>query len=133
MRYLSSQLAFGVSEMADPSRIIQRATLRVGGVLGFFGGFLFAYQRSSCQFSHSIVDIAGLTFAYGKSDSGGGLKTNERKKGISKNSVSLPMKVNLSTANPLNRNGCKELHIGILHFLNLNFVSCLAPLLHCFY
>ncbi|KAF9005999.1 hypothetical protein BDQ17DRAFT_1423723 [Cyathus striatus] len=36
--------------MADPSRMRLRTTLKLGGVLGFIGGFLLAYQRSSVRF-----------------------------------------------------------------------------------
>jgi len=35
--------------MADPSRQKMRTALRLGGFLGFVGGFLIAYQRSSCM------------------------------------------------------------------------------------
>lgn len=35
--------------MADPTKIRMKTTYRVGGLLGFFGGFLLAYQRSSCK------------------------------------------------------------------------------------
>lgn len=35
------------AEMADPTRLRMRTPLRLGGLLGFFGGFLLAYQRSS--------------------------------------------------------------------------------------
>lgn len=37
----------GCSEMADPSKHKMRTSLRLGGFLGFVGGFLLAYQRSS--------------------------------------------------------------------------------------
>lgn len=33
--------------MADPSKHKMRTSLRLGGFLGFVGGFLLAYQRSS--------------------------------------------------------------------------------------
>lgn len=36
-----------VPDMADHSRVQQRTALRLGGFLGFVGGFMFAYQRSS--------------------------------------------------------------------------------------
>ena len=36
------------TDMADPTRLRLRTSLRLGGVLGFIGGFLMAYQRSSC-------------------------------------------------------------------------------------
>lgn len=36
-------------EMADPTKSRLRPALRLGGVFGFIGGFLLAYQRSSCQ------------------------------------------------------------------------------------
>lgn len=35
------------SEMADPAKYRMRTALRLGGFLGFVGGFLLAYQRSS--------------------------------------------------------------------------------------
>jgi hypothetical protein len=37
-------------EMADPTKTKMRVPLRLGGFLGFVGGFLFAYQRSSGLF-----------------------------------------------------------------------------------
>ncbi|KAF7977104.1 hypothetical protein HWV62_4699 [Athelia sp. TMB] len=37
-------------EMADPSKQRMRTSLRLGGLLGFVGGFLLAYQRSSFRF-----------------------------------------------------------------------------------
>ncbi|PCH44264.1 hypothetical protein WOLCODRAFT_26632 [Wolfiporia cocos MD-104 SS10] len=37
-------------EMADPTKFRMRTHLRLGGVLGFVGGFLLAYQRSSFRF-----------------------------------------------------------------------------------
>jgi len=37
-------------EIAEPSRAKLKAPLRVAGVVGFIGGFLLAYQRSSFRF-----------------------------------------------------------------------------------
>ncbi|PFH51937.1 hypothetical protein AMATHDRAFT_141423 [Amanita thiersii Skay4041] len=37
-------------EMADPAKLRMRTSLRLGGFLGFVGGFLLAYQRSSARF-----------------------------------------------------------------------------------
>jgi len=37
-------------EMADSTKSRLRPALRMGGVFGFIGGFLLAYQRSSCEF-----------------------------------------------------------------------------------
>jgi len=37
-------------DMADPVKFRLRTTLRLGGLLGFVGGFLMAYQRSSFRF-----------------------------------------------------------------------------------
>lgn len=37
-----------LADMADPTHIRLRTSLRLGGLLGFVGGFLMAYQRSSC-------------------------------------------------------------------------------------
>jgi hypothetical protein len=35
-------------EIVDRTRVSPKPMLRMGGVLGFVGGFLMAYQRSSC-------------------------------------------------------------------------------------
>ncbi|TFK26242.1 hypothetical protein FA15DRAFT_667740 [Coprinopsis marcescibilis] len=37
-------------EMADPTRFSLKTPMRLGGLLGFVGGFLFAYQRTSARF-----------------------------------------------------------------------------------
>ncbi|EIW79228.1 hypothetical protein CONPUDRAFT_127152 [Coniophora puteana RWD-64-598 SS2] len=37
-------------DMADPSKVRLRTGLRLGGLLGFIGGFMLAYQRSSFRF-----------------------------------------------------------------------------------
>jgi len=37
-------------ETAEPTRIRMRTSLRLGGLFGFVGGFLFAYQNSSLRF-----------------------------------------------------------------------------------
>ncbi|KAF8075031.1 NADH-ubiquinone oxidoreductase complex I, 21 kDa subunit-domain-containing protein [Lyophyllum atratum] len=37
-------------QMADPVKTSMRTAARLGGFLGFFGGFLLAYQRSSARF-----------------------------------------------------------------------------------
>ncbi|KAL5536846.1 hypothetical protein ACEPAF_669 [Sanghuangporus sanghuang] len=37
-------------DMADPTHVRLRTSLRLGGFLGFIGGFLLAYQRSSFRF-----------------------------------------------------------------------------------
>ncbi|KZT10046.1 uncharacterized protein LAESUDRAFT_469834 [Laetiporus sulphureus 93-53] len=37
-------------DMADPTKFKLRTQLRLGGLLGFVGGFLLAYQRSSLRF-----------------------------------------------------------------------------------
>ncbi|KAF8661279.1 hypothetical protein AX16_001380 [Volvariella volvacea WC 439] len=37
-------------EMADPAKHNMRTAMRLGGFLGFCGGFLLAYQRSSARF-----------------------------------------------------------------------------------
>ena len=42
-------------EMADPTKARLRPALRLGGVFGFIGGFLLAYQRSSCESAHSSL------------------------------------------------------------------------------
>ncbi|KAF8817486.1 hypothetical protein BYT27DRAFT_7074883 [Phlegmacium glaucopus] len=37
-------------EMADPTKLRMKTSLKLGGFLGFTAGFLFAYQRSSLRF-----------------------------------------------------------------------------------
>lgn len=37
-------------DMADPTHLRLRTHLRLGGLLGFLGGFMLAYQRSSFRF-----------------------------------------------------------------------------------
>lgn len=43
-----------IADMADPTHIRLRTSLRLGGLLGFVGGFLMAYQRSSCACCGSL-------------------------------------------------------------------------------
>jgi hypothetical protein len=47
------------SEMADPTKARLRPALRLGGVFGFIGGFLLAYQRSSREFCAWIPSAHG--------------------------------------------------------------------------
>jgi hypothetical protein len=52
-----------LAEMADPSKFPLKTPLRLGGLLGFVGGFLFAYQRSSrayCIFSGRDMKLKSL-------------------------------------------------------------------------
>ncbi|TCD67586.1 hypothetical protein EIP91_012216 [Steccherinum ochraceum] len=37
-------------ELADPTKLNLKPIMKFGGFLGFMGGFLFAYQRSSLRF-----------------------------------------------------------------------------------
>lgn len=46
-------------EMADPTKARLRPALRLGGVFGFIGGFLLAYQRSSREFCAWISSAHG--------------------------------------------------------------------------
>jgi len=46
------QFLRGSVEMADPSRLRMKTGLRLGGFLGFIGGFMVAYQRSSCEYPY---------------------------------------------------------------------------------
>ncbi|RDB23690.1 NADH-ubiquinone oxidoreductase 20 subunit [Hypsizygus marmoreus] len=55
-------------EMADPAKLKLRTSLRLGGFLGFVGGFMLAYQRSSARFwgwsenkREEEADLAELT------------------------------------------------------------------------
>lgn len=50
--------------MADPSKFRLRTPLRLGGFLGFVGGFLFAYQRSSREYNLSFVSLGILIEHY---------------------------------------------------------------------
>lgn len=43
------------SDISDPMKTNLRTGLRLGGFLGFVGGFLFAYQRSSRKCNHHDV------------------------------------------------------------------------------
>jgi hypothetical protein len=75
-----------LSEMADPTKARLRPALRLGGVFGFIGGFLLAYQRSSCESTLSPPphgDHADAQCSPSKSAFGGGQKTSMRKKRIS--------------------------------------------------
>ena len=49
--------------MADPTKMKLRTPLRLGGMLGFIGGFLLAYQRSSSMSNH-VDDVRHLTLAF---------------------------------------------------------------------
>ena len=48
--------------MADPTKLKMRAPLRWGGALGFIGGFLLAYQRSSGKCSPSTKTLFTYPF-----------------------------------------------------------------------
>lgn len=52
-------------EMADPVNFKMRTPLRLGGVLGFVGGFLLAYQRSSglCKLLRSLASLFHATIS----------------------------------------------------------------------
>jgi hypothetical protein len=45
--YYLTIINFRLIEMADPVKVRMTTALRLGGFLGFVGGFLLAYQRSS--------------------------------------------------------------------------------------
>ncbi|KAG6897201.1 hypothetical protein C0992_003498 [Termitomyces sp. T32_za158] len=46
----AAQVLNSLTEMADPFKATLRTSLRLGGFLGFCGGFLLSYQRSSARF-----------------------------------------------------------------------------------
>ena len=50
-----SLLSLSSTDMADPQKIKLRTTLRLGGLMGFVGGFLLAYQRSSGMFTRALA------------------------------------------------------------------------------
>ena len=54
-QYMMDVDVYDLAEMADPTKIKMRSSLRLGGVLGFVGGFLMAYQRSSCELFHCLA------------------------------------------------------------------------------
>lgn len=43
-----------MTELADPTKLNLKPIMKFGGFLGFMGGFLFAYQRSSCKLQQII-------------------------------------------------------------------------------
>ena len=49
-RFLAISNVLYIIELADPTRVRLKTTMKLGGVLGFFAGFMFAYQRSSSKF-----------------------------------------------------------------------------------
>ena len=44
-----------IAELADPTKARLRTPLRLGGFMGFIGGFLMAYQRSSCESTRLVI------------------------------------------------------------------------------
>jgi hypothetical protein len=47
VQWLLVPCSYILAEMADPTKLRLRTPLRLGGFLGFIGGFMLAYQRSS--------------------------------------------------------------------------------------
>ena len=43
--------------MADPTRVRLKTSMKLGGLLGFLAGFMFAYQRSSSELARRILLI----------------------------------------------------------------------------
>ena len=72
--------------MADPTKARLRPALRIGGVFGFIGGFLLAYQRSSCEFyAMRFVSVPAeitlmLSMLPSQSASGAGQRISTRRK-----------------------------------------------------
>ncbi|KAG6885115.1 hypothetical protein C0993_005789 [Termitomyces sp. T159_Od127] len=50
LRAPDMQMLNSPTDLADPFKAALRTSLRLGGFLGFFGGFLLSYQRSSARF-----------------------------------------------------------------------------------
>ncbi|KAI0954012.1 hypothetical protein AcV7_007373 [Taiwanofungus camphoratus] len=70
-------------DMADPTKYKLRTHLRLGGLLGFVGGFLMAYQRSSCKYILFLPFIVAYFFR--QSDSGDGPRTSVRRPWTARN------------------------------------------------
>lgn len=118
-----------IADMADPTHIRLRTSLRLGGFLGFVGGFLMAYQRSSCACCGSLYLTSINMFFSRQSVFGAGQRTSGKKKGIWQNFRYVHGKASLCMVNLINRCGYKVQRTTILLSLNLNFVSTLVSVL----
>lgn len=61
---ISVSCAYVSVEMADPTRLRMRTPLRLGGLLGFCGGFLLAYQRSSGLLENLVQSYFETSYIY---------------------------------------------------------------------
>ena len=107
----------------DPSSLKIRSQLRLGGVLGFVGGFLMAYQRSSCELSTFVLDenVTHVTLG-NKSGSGAGPRTSGRRRRTLRSFQIVPSAAFLSTASQTSLSGFRERHTATLRSLNSNSV-----------
>ena len=103
-----------------------RTPLRLGGLLGFGGGFLFAYQRSSRTSASpflkniGVIDWAALDLL--QSDSGAGQRTSAKTSWTEKKWRPGSPKVFLSMADQTNPSGSRVLHTEILPSRSSNSV-----------
>jgi len=123
--------------MADPTNVKIKVPLKLGGLLGFLGGFMFAYQRSSSEcHCRDLSEIC--KFLCAQCDSGAGPKTNVRQKWIYKNFGNARRKAYLCTAHHLNQIGYNRLLTGILNghnsnFVRISYIVCYLLLIRFFY
>src|ERR1700731_3587001 len=81
-------------EFVDKTRVPMRTVYKVGGVLGFFGGFLLAYQRSTS----TCIPISSRPGAQimNQNASGAGVKTSARKNATLPSSLDVRGRASLS-------------------------------------
>ena len=119
---VSQQSLTSPAEMADRSNTRIRTSLRLGGLLGFVGGFLLAYQRSSCGFTVAVVYVSSCSRMVIQSVSGVGRKISGRKTWIWPSSPNGRRRASLSMANQTNPSGYKAWLTEIQSSLNSNSV-----------
>lgn len=109
--------------MADPlpPNIRLRTTLRLGGFMGFIGGFLFAYQNSSCKRFLGIH--RNCISPHHKSASGAGPRTNVRRTWTSQSSGNASPKEIPCIPSLLSHRGYKTLPTVTPYGPNSNSVS----------
>ena len=103
-----------------------RTPLRLGGLLGFVGGFLFAYQRSSRTSAFPFLKNMGVinwaALDLFQSDSGAGRRTSVKTNWTEKKWRPGSPKVFLSMADQTNPSGSRVLHTEILRSRSSNSV-----------
>jgi hypothetical protein len=97
----SFSLTVSHPESIDKTKTSMRTAYRLGGVLGFVGGFLLAYQRSTSVYSPVPLKM-WLNYLLCQNVSGVGPKTKEKKNVTLRSSVSEPGKASPFTVIPTN-------------------------------